>query len=108
MRVLKFIVEGQIIKKDSSCNFDNLVAGTKNYLYASFAFTDEWNGRKKAATFWKLGREYPVALYGDGKIMCKIPDEVVRKGNFDVGVAGMDGDEFITTDTVTVEQRERR
>ena len=108
MRTLKFIVEGQHIEKDPSCDFSGLVAGTENYLQAEFAFSDEWAGRKKAATFWKLGREYPVPLHGDGRIACKIPKEALTFGSFDVSVAGMDGKEYIPTDTVRVEQKRKR
>ena len=104
MRTLKFIINGQIIEKDPSCDFSGLVAGTENYLQAEFAFSDEWDGRKKAATFWKLGREYPVPLYGDGRIVCKIPKEALTSRSFDVSVTGMHGNEFIPTNTVNVEQ----
>ena len=39
MRTLKFIVEGQIIKQDPSCDFTNLVPGTEGYLRAEFSFS---------------------------------------------------------------------
>lgn len=47
MRVLKFNVNGQILKADNKCDFDNIVAGSKNYLIAEFTFDDEWSKYKK-------------------------------------------------------------
>lgn len=34
MRILKFIVDKQIIRRDPNCDFSNLVSGTKGYLKA--------------------------------------------------------------------------
>lgn len=48
MRTLKFIVNAQQIHKDPSCDFDNLVAGTKNYLRAHFTFSPDFFSKKNS------------------------------------------------------------
>lgn len=57
MRTLRFIIDGQSIKKDPSCDFSGLVPGTKGYLKAQFQFSDEWKKCKKAAIFGSVGRD---------------------------------------------------
>lgn len=47
MRTLKFNVKGQILRADEKCNFENIVAGSKNYLVAEFNFDREWLPYKK-------------------------------------------------------------
>ena len=102
MRTLKFIVTGQHIEKDPTCDFSG---GTENYLQAEFVFSDEWAGRKKAATFWKLGREFPVELHGDKIATCKIPRAAVSHIVFGVSVTRMEGKEFARTNILTVERK---
>ena len=102
MRTLKFIVTGQHIEKDPICDFSG---GTENYLQAEFVFSDEWAGRKKAATFWKLGREFPVELHGDKIATCKIPRAAVSHIEFGVSVTRMEGKEFVRTNILTVERK---
>lgn len=90
MRILNFIIDGQIIKQDPNCDFDNLVPGTEGYLLASFTFSKEWVGHAKVATFWSImGREYPPQLLTDGKT-CVIPAEALKRRVFKVQVIGKD------------------
>ena len=105
MRTLKFIVTGQHIEKDPICDFSGLVPGTENYLQAEFVFSDEWAGRKKAATFWKLGREFPAELHGDKIATCKIPRAAVSHIEFGVSVTRMEGKGFVRTNILTVERK---
>ena len=102
MRTLKFIVTGQNIEKDPICDFSG---GTENYLQAEFVFSAEWAGRKKAATFWKLGREFPVELHGDKIATCKIPRAAVSHIEFGVRVTRREGKEFVRTNILTVERK---
>ena len=48
-RTLVFKINRQKIEKDG--DFSGLVKGTRGYLQASFSYTNEWNGCKKAAVF---------------------------------------------------------
>ena len=101
MRILKFIVDGQSIKKDPSCDFKGLVLGTKGYLEAHFRFSDEWKNCKKAAVFSSLGREQAVPLI-NGK--CEIPEKVLKWRVFSVKVTGVRDGYRITTNKEEVLQ----
>lgn len=104
MRVLKFIVEGQILTVDPECNLDGLVPGSEGYLKAEFAFSPEWNGYVKVATFNSaMGREYEPQILTDGK-SCIIPTEALAKRIFKVGVVGKKKESKITTNKVAVRQ----
>ena len=51
MRTLKFIVEGQIIRPDPSCDFSGLVPGSEGYLRAEFSFSKDWVNTIKVVSF---------------------------------------------------------
>lgn len=101
MRVLRFIVQGQKIMKDSTCDFTGITAGTSGYLVASFSLDTPWNGCKVAASFYKLSEEYPVVL-NNGR--CKIPAEALDWDYFDVKLTGIKAGYKIVTNKVRVEQ----
>lgn len=101
MRTLKFIVDGQSIKKDPSCDFEGLVKGTKGYLEAQFHFSEEWKGCKRAAVFISLGLEYAVPVI-NGK--CEIPEKALTWRVFSVKAVGIRDGYRITTNKVEVLQ----
>lgn len=104
IRTLKFIVNGQIITLDPSCDFSGLVPGTNSYLRAEFTFSPEWNGCVKVASFWSaLGREYPPEVLRDGN-SCIIPAEALEKRIFKIKVIGRNGGTMLSTDKVAVYQ----
>jgi hypothetical protein len=104
MRTLRFIVEGQIIKKDPTCDFEGLVPGTEGFLQAEFSFSPEWRNQAKIAAFYSpLGKEYPPQLLRDGKT-CTIPSEALKKRAFKVQIVGHRLGTKITTDKVVVKQ----
>lgn len=104
MRVLKFIVDGQIIKQDPECDFNGLVPGSEGYLKAEFSFSPEWKNHAKVASFWSMmGREYPPQALKDGRT-CMIPAEALAKKVFKVGVMGKRLGTTITTNKVAVKQ----
>ncbi len=106
MRTLKFVVEGQSIKKKSDCDFSGLVSGSENYLKAKFLFSVEWHGCKKAASFWlgsgETAKEYAVLL--DDFDSCMIPSEVLTAEQFKVSVTGVKKLYKITTNQTKVRQ----
>ena len=102
MRTLLFIVDGQKISKSPKCDFSGISPGTSGYLMAKFRLGREWKGCRVAASFWSLGKEYPVIVNSDGT--CIIPGEALAWSNFKVSITGVDGDYKITTNKVTVEQ----
>lgn len=101
MRTLKFIVDGQSITKDPSCNFKGLVPGTKGYLEAHFRFSDEWKECKKAVEFCSLSKKYAVPLF-NGK--CEIPEEALTWRVFSIEVYGVRDGYRIKTNKVEVLQ----
>ena len=104
MRTLKFIVDGQIIKKDPDCNFDNLVPNTEGYLRAQFSFSREWDGCVKVASFCSaMGTEYPPQVLKDGR-SCMIPAEALARYSYDVQVIGKKENYKISTNKITVLQ----
>lgn len=104
MRILKFLVNGQKIECDPSCDFSGIVKGTSGYLKALFSFSPEWNGCKVAASFWRMEKEYPVLLKNG---ICEIPAEALTWNYFDVSVTGIknDGNYVITSGKITIPQR---
>ena len=105
MRLLEFNVNAQHIEKDPNCNFDDIVAGTSNYLRAKFTFSPEWQGCTIAASFWRGEKEHAV-LVTDG--VCDIPSEALVGATFRVSVTGRRGDYRITTNRVLVRQEVSR
>lgn len=105
MRTLRFIIDKQLIKKDVSCDFSGIAAGSKGYLRAQFLFSGEWAGCKIAASFWTIGNEeYPTLV---NNCECMIPCEALTWNYFDVSVTGIRGDNYkITTNRIRIEQEE--
>ena len=104
MRTLKFIVEGQIIKQDPSCDFTNLVPGTEGYLRAEFSFSPVWKGCTKVVSCWSaVGDEYPPQVLADG-VSCLIPDEATQRYAFKVGVVGKSNHTRLVTNKAIVKQ----
>lgn len=104
MRTIKFIVEGQIIRLDPSCNLDELVPGYPGPVQAEFSFSSDWNGATKIASFFsRLGHEYDPKILYDGK-SCVIPAEALQKRYFKVKIFGRKRGETITTNKVAVRQ----
>lgn len=103
MRELRFIVNGQIIKKDPECDFDNLVPGTTGYLCAVFDFSEEWNNTVRVAAFYGDKGECPPQILKDG-CSCVIPEEALTGKRFKVGVLGKGKNIKITTNKTEVIQ----
>ncbi len=101
MRELFFKINGQKLQKDPNCNFKGIIAGTRNYLVASFLFSSDWSGMTKVAVFKKLGEEYPVKIE---KNKCIIPAEALTWRNFSVYVIGQKDDSRIKTNADIVLQ----
>lgn len=105
-RQLRFIVNGQTITKDPSCDFSGIVAGSQNYLEAVFVFSSEWKDCLVAASFYCILDEYPVVLNNN---RCMIPKEALGWNYFDVAVTGVNRRKnyTITTSKIRVDQQPR-
>ena len=102
MRTLEFNVNGQRLKKKSDCDFSGIVAGSVGYLRAKFYFSKEWDGCKKAASFWREGLEYAVLL--DENDSCLIDSTALTDDCFEVSVTGMRAGYNIKSGKVKVRQ----
>lgn len=103
MRVLKFIVDRQIIIQDPGCDFKDIVPGTVGYLKAEFSFSSEWDNSIKVAAFYRNGNECPPQILKDGK-SCTIPAEALKGRQFAIQLLGKKDDVRITTNKVEVVQ----
>lgn len=102
MRELVFIADGQRLKKQADCDFSGLVAGSEGYLKAKFVFSSEWDGCKKAASFWVGEQEYPALL--DGNDSCIIRPEALVGESFKVSVVGVKTNYKIVSNRTKVRQ----
>ncbi len=103
MRVLKFIVEDQVIRQDPNCDFDNLFPGTEGYLKTEFSFSPSWKNCVKVAGFWRNGRECKPQILEDGKT-CMIPAEALKSNQFSIRVFGKRDNFKIGTGAIIVNQ----
>ena len=104
MRTLRFIVDGQTVKQDPTCDFSGLFLNKDSGVCAEFIFSSEWNDKIKVAAFWSiLDKEYePQAL--DNKNACIIPVEAFSRASFKIQVLGIGGHERLTTNKLVVLQ----
>lgn len=104
MRTLRFLVDGETIKQDPTCDFTNLFSDRRFDICAEFAFSSEWNDKIKVAAFWSmLDKEYePQAL--DNKNNCIIPPDALKRASFKIQVLGLRGSEKLTTNKLTILQ----
>lgn len=105
MRTLEFVVDKQQINKNTSCDFTNIVAGTKGYLKAAFSFSKEWDGCRKVAVFESKGNKYAVAIQ-NGE--CEIPSDALTDYYLWVYVVGEKDGYRITSNKVCIEQERIR
>ena len=105
MKVLRFIVDKQIIKQDPDCDFTELVPGSEGYLQAQFSFSPEWKGFAKVASFYStMDREYEPQILKDGKT-CSIPAEASKRTQFKIKIVGKNNYGMkLTTNAVEVNQ----
>ena len=101
MRILDFIVSGQLLQRDLNCDFSGIASGSRGYLKARFRFSSEWRGCKVLAVFSCRGRDFYVQLKN---AICDIPDEALIGSVVGVKVIGQRGSTVIPTNKVCFEQ----
>lgn len=89
---IKFNVHNQIIKRTDT---NRVVADSRNYLHATFAFSEEWQGVKTA--IFKNGDVVKHVILENDE--CLVPWEVIKSGKLTVSVFCGD---LITADEETV------
>lgn len=103
MRILRFVVDGQRLRPDHSCDFTGLIAGSQGYLHAQFRLSKDWSGCKVAVSFWrgKSDEEHAAPLIGG---TCMIPAEALTGKYFGVSLTGVKNGYRITTNRIHVPQ----
>lgn len=87
MRTLRFIVDGDTIEQDPSCDFSNLFPGRNPEVEAEFVFSPEWENSVKVAAFWSmLDKEYEPQVLEDDS--CLIPMGALERASFKIQVIG--------------------
>ena len=94
METLRFLVHGQMIKKDPGCPFNKMVAGSSNYYVAEFDMDGTWNGYSCVARFNVDGR-FTYEPIKSGK--ATIPKEVLKHKKFAISVIGKNGPTILNT-----------
>ena len=104
MRTLKFLIDGETIKPDPTCDFTNLFSDRRLDICAEFSFSSEWSDKIKVVAFWSmLDQEYePQAL--DDKNSCTIPSDAFSRSSFKIQVLGMSGSKRLMTNKLVVLQ----
>lgn len=102
MRTLEFNLKEQVLSKDSSCDFSNIVSGTEGYLKAKFKFDKTWQGFGKVAVFVNLFTEYPALIGADGT--CSIPPKALTSSKFEVFVIGKKDERKLISSSIEVYQ----
>ena len=103
MRILEFEADKQLLRKAPGCDFSNIVPGTSGYLFAKFAFSEDWLGCVKVAVFQYNGQDHAVKLEDDA---CKIPSEALAGSKFKVSVKGARPGGYCITSTFTTVRQE--
>lgn len=100
MRILEFDVNGTEINKGRKSDFNKLVKGNGN-LTAKFNLSKEWSGYKIAASFFKLGEEFPVLIKNG---MCEIPEKALSWKEFSVQIIGIKEGSMMKTNKLLIKQ----
>lgn len=88
MRTLRFIVDGESIRQDPTCDFSGLFPGKNPNVLAEFVFSSEWENTMKVAAFWSiLDKEYEPQVIEDDT-SCTIPAEALARASFKIQVLG--------------------
>lgn len=104
MRVLRFIVDGETIKEDPTCDFRGLFPMRNQNINAEFLFSSEWKNKIKVVAFWSMfGTEYEPQQLNDLNT-CIIPSEALDKAAFKIQVLGKRGTKKLITNKLTILQ----
>ena len=105
MRTLKFIVDGENLKQDPSCDFSGLFPCKNPQVRAEFVFSHEWKTRAKVVAFWSMvNKEYPPRTLNSDNV-CEIPEEALSRPAFKIQILGRQRGRKYETNTITVYQK---
>lgn len=91
---ITFNVENQTLSRTDT---NKIVEKSKNYLHATFTFSEDWEGTRKAIIVEDGGLKFKVYL--DENNSCDIPNKAVSYDGFMVSVIGENIENFVTITT---------
>lgn len=94
MKILRFIVKGQMIKKDPDSPFSKMAAGSSNYYTAEFDMDEAWKGYSCLAHFEADGSEKYVPIINSRAVF---PEEILEYKIFYVSIIGKKGNSQLVT-----------
>ena len=101
MRVLKFKVNQQKLEKDPSCDFSDIIQGSKNYLCCDFVFDKNLQKYRKVACFINDRSVEYVPIIND---RCFVPDSVAQGDVINFFITFVDKEEQFDTNQIYVRQ----
>lgn len=106
MRTLSFVVDRQKIKRDSKCDFKDLVSGTKRYIRFHFSFSEDWSNTKKGIQFLSDSGEEIDAFLLDETDSYLLSDKISAMTKITFKLYGVKDDFKILTAPYTIYQKE--
>lgn len=91
---ITFNVENQILSRTDT---NRIIEKSKNYLFAEFTFSEDWNNTNKAIIFENDVLRYKIYLDSDNK--CQVPNRIIRNDGFTISVVGEDNNDFVKITT---------
>lgn len=105
-RVLFYEVQGQKLQQKQNGDYDNIVKGTKNYLYVQFHFDKVWDGMNKVletSNEHDFRNSRAVAIRNNTAM---IPNEVTDQKEIYFRVFGNNAlNQMICTNTMLIKQK---
>lgn len=91
---ITFNVENQILSRTDT---NRIVEKSKNYLFAEFTFSEDWDNTNKAIIFDNNTLRYKVYLDSNNK--CQVPNRIIRNDGFTISVIGENSENLVTITT---------
>lgn len=91
---ITFNVDNQILSRTDT---NSVIEKSKNYLFAEFTFSEDWDNTNKAIIFENNVLRYKVYLDNNNK--CQVPNRIIRNDGFTISVIGEDSNDFVTITT---------
>ena len=103
MRMLSFMVDGDTIVKDPTCDFRGLSSVKDEFVKAKFTFSEEWAGAVIVLGITSFRYEYdPIIVGKDGR--CQIPTKVFQRSIFDLQLFGRNREVRLKTNPLKINQ----
>lgn len=91
---MTFNVENQILSRTDT---NKIIEKSKNYLFAEFTFSADWNNTNKTIIF--ENKELRYKIYLDSNNKCQVPNRIIRNDGFTISVIGENSENFVTITT---------